>query len=134
MENNTTITIDVANVKYLFVSYSVEYNADDFITLDIAGHSDDLPKYLIQCLHEQNYKTTNEVLKYFSYRGYSITQQQGISNCLQLYFDFNTLSLDKITENDLKYFKDKCTQHFLKYFSKIIPNYGVCNVKSSLDD
>lgn len=131
MENNI-ITI-IANVKYLFVSYSVEYNDDDFITLDIAGYSDDFPKYLIQCLHEQNYET-DEVLNYFSYQGYSITQQYGISNCLQLYFDFNILSQDKITKDDLKYFKDKCTQHFLKYFSKIIPNYGVCNVKSSLDD
>ena len=82
MENNT-ITIDVANIKYLVVSYSVEYYYNDFITLDIAGRSNDLPKYLIQCLHEQNYKT-NEVLEYFSYRGYSITQQYGISNCLQL--------------------------------------------------
>ena len=131
MENNI-ITI-IANVKYLFVSYSVEYNDDDFITLDIAGYSDDFPKYLIQCLHEQNYET-DEVLNYFSYQGYSITQLYGISNCLRLYFDFNILSQDKITKDDLKYFKDKCTQHFLKYFSKIIPNYEVCNVKSSLDD
>ena len=133
MENNT-ITIDVANIKYLVVSYSVEYYYNDFITLDIAGRSNDLPKHLIQCLHEQNYNTTNEILKYFSYRGYSITQQNNIRNCLQLYFDFNISPVDEITENDIKCFKNKCTQHFLKYFSKIIPNYGVYNVKSSLDD
>lgn len=133
MENNT-ITIEVANINYLVVSYSVEYNNDyDFITLDITGRSNDLPKYLLLCLHEQNYKT-NEVLEYFSYKGYSITQQNNMYNCLQLYFNFNTLSLDKISENDIIYFKDRCAQHFLKYFSKIIPNYGIYNVKSSLDD
>lgn len=132
MENNS-ITIDVVNIEYLLVSYSVEYNNTDFITLDIAGRSNNLPKYLLQCMHEQNYKT-NKVLEYFSFRGYSISQRNDIRNFLQLYFDFNTFLLDEITENDIKDFKDKCTQHFLKYFSKIIPNYGIYNVKSSLDD
>lgn len=132
-KDTDTITIDVSSVKYLVVSYLVEYSDDDFITLDIAGRSDDLPKYLLLCLHEQNYKT-DEILEYFSFRGYSITQRDNIYNCLQLYFDFNTLSLDKISENDIKYFKDRCIKHFLKNFNRIIPNYGVYNVKSSLDD
>lgn len=132
MENNT-ITINVANIEYLLVSYSVEYNNKDFITLDIAGRSNNLPKYLLQCLHKPNYKT-NKVLEHFSFKGYSISQRNDIRNFLQLYFDFNTWLLDEITENDIKCFKDKCTQHFLKHFSKIIPNYGIYNVKSSLDD
>lgn len=131
MKKNT-ITIDVVTIKYLVVSYSVEYNDTDFITLDIAGSSDNLPKYLLQCLHEQNYKI--DKIEQFSFKGYSVTQQNNIHNYLQLYFDFNTLFQDEISENDIKYFKDKCIKHFLKYFSKIIPNYGVYNVKSSLDD
>lgn len=130
MEKNT-ITIDVATIKYLMVSYSVEYNDTDFITLDIAGRSDDFPKYLLQCLHEQNYKVDGE--EYFSFKGYSVTQQNNIHNYLQLYFDFNTFFQDEITENDIEYFKDKCIKHFKKYF-KIISNYGVYNVKSSLYD
>ena len=131
MEKNT-ITIDVATIKYLVVSYSIEYNDTDFITLDIAGNSDNLPKYLLQCLHEQNYKI--DKINQFSFRGYSVTQQNNIHNHLQLYFDFNTLFQDEITENDIKYFKDRCIKHFLKNFNRIIPNYGVYNVKSSLDD
>lgn len=131
MEKNT-ITIDVSSIKYLMVSYSVEYNDTDFITLDIAGKSDDFPKYLLQCLHEQNYKIDGE--EYFSFKGYSVTLQNNINHYLQLYFDFNTFFQDEISENDIKYFKDKCIKHFLKYFSKIIPNYGVYNVKSSLND
>lgn len=131
MEKNT-ITIDVSSIKYLVVSYSVEYNDDDFITLDIAGSSDNLPKYLLQCLHEQNYKVDG--IEHFSFRGYSVTQQNNIHNHLQLYFDFNTLFQDEITKNDIECFKDKCIKHFIDYFGKIISNYVVYNVKSSLDD
>lgn len=136
LEKSININI-LKNIKFLVISYGVEYNNDDYATCDIAAKIDELPKYIFNYIRGEKYND-----EHIEFEGLNVMEITDIFEnnkpfyYLNLYYNVETPAKSFINENDIKMFTENCKKHFLKHFNKDnkITDYRLLNVKSSLND